>query len=142
MEEKNNIPPEYSAQPAKPEQFVQYGGHPNQYVGQPAQYVAQPGTNNPAFVQGQAPAVIYLQPGQQVVNGQVVGQQQFAAINTPATCDKSKMPSVACPIFACICCWPLGIGALIFYLRAQGSQGNCFYNSQIAKTLSLQSDRD
>ena len=42
MEEKNDVPPEYSARPARPAQFVQYGGHPNQYVGQRAQYVGQP----------------------------------------------------------------------------------------------------
>ena len=110
MEEKNQSPPQYSAQPPVPQQHVQYMG--------------QPGTHNPAFVQAPAPPVIYLQPGQQILNGQVV--------SSPApTCDKNKMPSVACPIFACICCWPLGIGALIYYLRANNSQGNCFDNSHI-----------
>ena len=97
MEEKNNaFPPEYIA---RPEQFVQYGGHLNQYVGQPAPYVGQPETNTPVVV------------------------QPNITIHTPAPCDKSKMPSVACPIFACICFWPFGIAALAYYLRAQGSQG-------------------
>lgn len=46
-----------------------------------------------------------------------------------STCDPSMMPSLACPIFACICYWPLGIGVLFYYLRARKLiQGNCFFN--------------
>ena len=120
-------PPAYSHQkpPPGPGQAAPYPGQPN----------PQPGTCNPAFVQFPGPNVNCHQPGQQVVNGQVVGpqfgqqfeQQQFTVVpTTTPKCDERKMLSVGCPIAACIFCWPLGIGSLVFYLRAKKSQGNCF----------------
>ena len=169
MEEKNlgtPTPTEYTHQnpPPRPEHPAQYPRQPStlstrlpehplhQSTGAPGspEYPSSiypkvqppPGISNHSYAPAPPPSVIYLQPGQQIHNGQVVGQynntgqyntagqqfgqQQFTMVNTPVTCDKSKMPSLACPIFACLCCWPLGIGAIVYYLRAQASQGNCF----------------
>ena len=39
---------------------------------------------------------------------------------------ESQMPSVMCPVCACILYWPLGIGALIYYMRAGTAKGNRF----------------
>jgi len=33
--------------------------------------------------------------------------------------DPENLPSILCPIFACFCCWPLGIGALASFLDAR-----------------------
>jgi len=38
----------------------------------------------------------------------------------------SQMPSVMCPIGACIFSMPFGVGALIYYMRAGTSSGNRF----------------
>lgn len=35
------------------------------------------------------------------------------------TAIEDELPSVFCPIFACICCWPLGIGAVASFLDAR-----------------------
>ena len=90
-------------------------------------YLGQPGQVNPAIFQAAPPTVVYLQPGQQVINGQVIGQPGHVT----SACDQSKMPSVACPIFACLCYWPLGIGALVYYLKAQSAQGTRFLSISI-----------
>ena len=70
---------------------------------------------NPSFVQAEALTVINLQPGE-------------LSTENMERCDHSKMPSIACPIFACLFAWPLGIGAVVYYLRAQSAQGNCHSN--------------
>ena len=48
--------------------------------------------------------------------------RQFTTVDTAAACDKREMPSVGCPVFACLCFFPVGFGALIYYLKARGSQ--------------------
>ena len=69
-------------------------------------------------VPAQGVPVVYLQHGEQFVNGQVV--------QVPSGCDKKQMPSVCCPIWAFICCWPLGIASIVFYINAQSAKGRCF----------------
>ena len=67
--------------------------------------------------------IIYRTSGLEIVNGKCVGP-----VCNHSTCDPSMMPSLACPIFACMCYWPLGIGVLFYYLRARKLiQGNCFF---------------
>ena len=143
MDEKNVFtapPPEYLAQQPGPGQPAQYAGQPAQYPGQPAQYVGQPnlygqpnpqpGKYNPAFVQSPGPNVNFHQPGQQIVNGQAFPYgQPCPIVNIPPKCDEKRMPNLMGVIGACIFCLPLGIGALIWYLRAHKSKGNCFDNS-------------
>ena len=39
---------------------------------------------------------------------------------------RPKLIPVFCPIFACLCFWPIGIVAMFYYERARSAQGNCF----------------
>ena len=49
---------------------------------------------------------------------------QFVAVE-PETrnCNRDQMPSIGCPIAACLLFFPLGIGSLVCYLQAQRELG-------------------
>ena len=55
-------------------------------------------------------------PGRDFITGTVIPSE---AVGKP-------MPSIGCPIIAIIACFPLGVGALIFYLSAKKSEGMRF----------------
>ena len=52
---------------------------------------------------------------------EVIGHPEFVG-----NCEGNRMPSVACPICACILCFPLGIATLVYYLQAKSAKGNCY----------------
>ena len=39
---------------------------------------------------------------------------------------RGQVPNILCPICACMFCWPLGIGALTYYIKAKKAKGTLF----------------
>lgn len=62
----------------------------------------QPGRHNMAFVDAETTTVIDCEPVQQIQNGQAGNFN---------TCVPTSKPS--CPIFGCLCQWPMAIRAVI-----------------------------